>query len=188
MYPNFYRYLLCAGLLLPAVQHLLAAKYLIELMGGPRHPELATIYYRLVGIYDELGDYIMAQRCLLVAKRLSPNVAKQCMISATIAEMHDKMGNLALALTEQKGVLRVMEQLFGADDEKTIEAKARVEKFLRKLTVDKLNTARETLALQHQDQQPKKGAGKETILNGDAEEEAVKAKKNGNKKSKKGKK
>lgn len=32
-----------------AVQHLLAAKYLVELMGGPRHPELVTIYFRLVG-------------------------------------------------------------------------------------------------------------------------------------------
>ena len=32
-----------------AVQHLLAAKYLVELMGGPRHPELVTVYFRLVG-------------------------------------------------------------------------------------------------------------------------------------------
>ena len=36
---------------LSAVQHLLAAKYLIELMGGPRHPELVTVYFRLVGTY-----------------------------------------------------------------------------------------------------------------------------------------
>lgn len=35
---------------LSAVQHLLAAKYLIELMGGPRHPELVTVYFRLVGM------------------------------------------------------------------------------------------------------------------------------------------
>jgi hypothetical protein len=43
------------------------------------------------GIYDEMGEYEIAQQCLARAKRLSPNVAKQCMISATIAEMHDKM-------------------------------------------------------------------------------------------------
>ena len=38
-----------------------------------------------------MGEYEIAQQCLARAKRLSPNVAKQCMISATIAEMHDKM-------------------------------------------------------------------------------------------------
>ena len=37
------------------------------------------------------AEYEIAQQCLARAKRLSPNVAKQCMISATIAEMHDKM-------------------------------------------------------------------------------------------------
>lgn len=121
-------YVICTALYVghpvAAVQHLLAAKYLVELMGGPRHPELVTVYFRLVGkervlqhfplqcaltrvepecslthcflcpltgIYDEIGEYEIAQQCLARAKRLSPNVAKQCMISATIAEMHDKM-------------------------------------------------------------------------------------------------
>jgi hypothetical protein len=43
------------------------------------------------GIYDELGEFETAQLCLETAKHLSPNVAKQCMISATIAELHDRM-------------------------------------------------------------------------------------------------
>ena len=142
----------------PAVQHLLAAKYLVELMGGPRHPELVTLLFRLVNIYDEIGDYETAQKCLEKAKKITANVAKQCMISATIAETHGKMGNLALAVTEQRGVLRIMEQLYGNDDERTVEAKGRVEIFLRKLTVDKVNAARETFALRDfEDAQRKAG-------------------------------
>ena len=34
---------------LAAVQHLLSSKYLIELMGGARHPELVNVYLKLVG-------------------------------------------------------------------------------------------------------------------------------------------
>lgn len=171
-------------------------------MGGPRHPELVTIYFRLVGVYDAIGEYDTALRCLTKAKRLSPNVAKQCMVSATIAELHAKMGNLALAVSEQRGVLRVMEQLFGAEDEKTIEAKGRAEVFLRRLTVNNVNSAKESLALKELENASKKSGairivGKETTsdkdkkLNsgGEAEEEVVKCKKsNSSKKNKKGKK
>ena len=178
---------------LPAVQHLLAAKYLIELMGGPRHPELVTVYFRLVGIYDEVGDYVTALRCLTKAKRLSPNVAKQCMISATIAEMHAKMGNLALAVTEQRGVIKVMEQLFGVEDEKTIEAKGREEVFLRKLTTDNVNLAKEAMALKNLGSAADKNNGTNIIVKeargGDVEVGVVKTKKSsGCKKNKKGKK
>ena len=42
-------------------------------------------------------------------------------------------------------------------DEKTMEAKIRVEHFLRKLTVENLNSARELLALKEQEKPQKKG-------------------------------
>ena len=162
-------------------------------MGGPRHPELVTVYFRLVGIYDEAGDYMTALRCLTKAKRLSPNVAKQCMISATIAEMYAKMGNLSLAVTEQRGVIKVMEQLFGVQDEKTIEAKGREEVFLRKLTIENINLAKEAVALKNLGSAADKVnatniVGKEA-RDGDIEVGVVKTKKsNSCKKNKKGKK
>jgi hypothetical protein len=53
-----YIYIYVLGQPLAAVQHLLAAKYLVELMGGPSHPELVSIYLRLVNVYDQLGDYL----------------------------------------------------------------------------------------------------------------------------------
>lgn len=38
-----------------AVQHLLSMKYLVELLGGPRHPEMVNVYLRLVGEIEKEG-------------------------------------------------------------------------------------------------------------------------------------
>ena len=46
--------------------------------------------YFLLGVYNEQGDYKTAQILLSEAKTLCCDVAKQCMISATIAEILDK--------------------------------------------------------------------------------------------------
>lgn len=59
----------------------------------------------ITGIYDDIGEYEIAQQCLARAKRLSPNVAKQCMISATIAEMHDKMVSFNSSVVSLPAVL-----------------------------------------------------------------------------------
>ena len=48
------------------------------------------LFYFLLGVYNEQGHYKTAQRMLLEAKMLCCDVAKQCMISATIAEILDK--------------------------------------------------------------------------------------------------
>ena len=48
------------------------------------------LFYTLLGVYNEQGHYKTAQRMLLEAKMLCCDVAKQCMISATIAEILDK--------------------------------------------------------------------------------------------------
>jgi hypothetical protein len=76
---------------LAAVQHLLSMKYLVTLIGGPRHPQLVNVYLRLMGVYVDLGDYTTAQSLLAEAKTLCTDVAKQCMITATVAEIFDKM-------------------------------------------------------------------------------------------------
>ena len=135
--------LLCdLGYPFKALQHFLAMRYLIELMAGPRHPELVNVYLRLVSIYEQQREYVTAQVLLAAAKDLCVDVAKQCMISTTVAEIYDKMGELSNAVNEQRAVLRTMVQLFGPKDEKSIEAKSKVEKYLRKLTVSNVNAAR----------------------------------------------
>ena len=48
------------------------------------------LFYFLLGVYNEQGHYKTAQRMLSEAKMLCCDVAKQCMISATIAEILDK--------------------------------------------------------------------------------------------------
>jgi hypothetical protein len=50
-------------------------------------------------VYDEMKQHSTAQRLLHEAKALSGDVARQCMISATIAEMFDKMVSISIALT-----------------------------------------------------------------------------------------
>jgi tetratricopeptide (TPR) repeat protein len=130
------------GYHIPAVKHLLTAKYLAMLLGGPRHPELVDIYLRLVGIYTHVGEYDVAQRLLVEAKNLTQDVNKQALISSSIAEVHDKMGNLEIAVSEQRGVYKVMETLYGPEDERALKAKRNVEKYLRNLTISKVNAAR----------------------------------------------
>jgi tetratricopeptide (TPR) repeat protein len=189
--------LLNLGQPLAAVQHLLAAKYLVELMGGPRHPELVVVYLRLVTVYDQLGDYLTAQKCLLAAKVLCTNINKQCMISTNMAEILMKMGQLFAAVNEQKGVHKIMEQLFGEEHAMTIEAKSRVEMYHRKLTVDKVNTAREAIAMKELEAEGKlkgvvkiiKNVGDEKVIV-DAQESEGKGekKKSNSKKNKKTKK
>jgi hypothetical protein len=46
-----------------------------------------------------MKQHSTAQRLLHEAKALSGDVARQCMISATIAEMFDKMVSISIALT-----------------------------------------------------------------------------------------
>ena len=96
----------------------------------------------MVSIYDQQKEYVTAQVLLAAAKELSVDVARQCMISTTVADIYDKMGELTKAVSEQRAVLRTMVQLFGPTDEKSIDAKSKVEKYLRKLTISNVNAAR----------------------------------------------
>jgi hypothetical protein len=109
-----------------------------------------------------------------------------------------------LYFTFQQSVIRLPPILSSYQDEKTLEAKSRVEIFLRKLTVDKLNYARELLALKElEEASSKKGhmkiVGKEVkkqdknsplggVEEDDDEVDCLKNAKKKNKKSKKGKK
>jgi len=130
------------GYHIPAIKHLLTAKYLVTLLGGDRHPELVEIYLRLVGVYTHEGEYDVAQRLLVEAKNLSQDVNKQALIGASIAEVHDKMGNLEAAVVEQRAVYKVMETLYGPEDDRALQAKRNIKKYLRNLTISKVNAAR----------------------------------------------
>jgi hypothetical protein len=81
-------YIYILGQPLAAVQHLLAAKYLVELMGGPSHPELVSIYLRLVNVYDQLGDYLYvnAYKYMYISIYISDWL--MCMISWVIIYMY----------------------------------------------------------------------------------------------------
>jgi hypothetical protein len=65
---------------------------------SPRH-SLLLLLFPPVGVYDEMKQYSTAQRLLHEAKALSGDVARQCVISTTIAEMFDKIVSINTALT-----------------------------------------------------------------------------------------
>lgn len=126
-----------------AADHLLTAKYLIEVMGGPRHPELVNIYYKLGSVYSDKEEYNVGLTCLVEAKSRVSDLAQQAVIAQTIAEVLVRMGHLQPGLAEQRQCLKLMQDIFGETDEKTVEAKARVEKYLRAFTERNVKIGRE---------------------------------------------
>jgi hypothetical protein len=89
-----------------------------------------------------------------------------------------------------------MEQLYGEEHAMTIESKARVEMYHRKFTVDKVNTAREAMAMKELETENKgKGVVKiindddtKKLINGEEGEGKINKKKSNSKKNKKTKK
>lgn len=113
-----------------AANHLLVCKYLAELMGGPRHPEVANVLLRLGHLYGEVGQHAVGLRCLQEARFRVTDISRHCMISHMVAEMHMRVGNLHEGLVEQQNCLHMMQELFGKTDEKTVEAKNRFDRYL----------------------------------------------------------
>jgi tetratricopeptide (TPR) repeat protein len=131
-----------------AVQHLLAAKYIAEMSGGPNHPELINTYLRLGDIYHKKGIFNVALECYYRAKIRTCDVGRQARITASMAEVLAKSGHLEQAVNEQRTVAKVVEQIFGPEDENSVDAKKVLEKYLRELTTAKVKAAMDLRAIE----------------------------------------
>lgn len=118
----------------PAIQHLLTAKYLQELSGGPRHVELASLYLRLSALYEEVNDLEASLRCLHLARELNNDMLKGAVYSSAIAEFYHRRGGIEQALMMQKQVHDMLKELLPETDERLVEAKASMETYQEQFT------------------------------------------------------
>ena len=90
-------------------------------------------------------------RCLAVAKSKTYDVEQSAVITKNVAELLAQMGHYNSALAEQRTVLKTFDQLYDSpDDERRKDAKARVEKYLRLNTIEKVAAAKEMQRMQSQ--------------------------------------
>jgi len=116
-----------------AIAHLLTAKYLIEVIGGARHPELVTVFLRLGSfLVDEDGQFQSGILCMIsqVRQRLT-DLVQYAQVTSLIAEYFFKKGFLQQGVDYQQKIFKVMTELFGTKDPRTVEAKARLESYIR---------------------------------------------------------
>ena len=116
-----------------AVKHLLAQKYLVELMGGPMHPELVNIYIRLFYVYVNDERFNDAHIAIEKAGSYCTDLYKSCAIMQIEAEFFSKLNYLQEALEKQKVAYNLLQQLLGENDTKTADAKKVMTQYQRNI-------------------------------------------------------
>ena len=104
-----------------AINHLLAAKYLVLLFGGPRHPELVNIYLKLASMYFDVGAYDTGLSCLLDAKKRTEHTAplKHCNICVDLAAVLYRLSQYGAAAKMQKDAYSLAKKLFTDADKES---------------------------------------------------------------------
>ncbi len=134
------------GDLSTSVQHLLSAKYIIELIGGRNHPNLCFIFQRLAGIYSTIpGERYKREQefCLNEALSRATQVEMEAALRQDVAAIKSNKGDVEGALTDQRDVHRLSSQLYGEQDSRTLEAKANYERYQRASIELRINELKE---------------------------------------------
>lgn len=113
-----------------AVQHLLSSKYILEVTGGPRHPELASIHARLSPLYEELGDLAAAEQCIKEAHNLANDLLKKCHFTKQLAAFCYRHERYTDALQSQHNVHLVLKELLPEKDERLVECEANMKLYM----------------------------------------------------------
>lgn len=117
-----------------AVAHLQSALYILRLMAGNRHPEIANIYFRLAVVYNDIGDHAAALQFLEAAQQLissTGDLAKNVPIYQTLSSVHAAMNNYKDAIISQKQCWNLSRQLYGEEDQRTEVSKQRLAALIR---------------------------------------------------------
>ena len=123
------------GNYLAAAAHIRSAVYILRLLCGDQHPEISSIYLRLSGIYNEVGNTELAFKCLKIAKELvylNGDQGTHALICQNMAGLHAQFDQFKEAIALQKECYVILRQLFGEQDTKTADAKVRFETLIRK--------------------------------------------------------
>lgn len=111
-----FQMLLSGGKMHEAVKHIRAAIFLMELMGGPRHMELANAYHKLGTVYHGANDAKTALRFYKEAScRVSSDRLLEAMISKSLAVGLSHVGDFKGALDEEKKAYNIFTLFLGKE-------------------------------------------------------------------------
>jgi hypothetical protein len=125
--------------------HLISAKYLIQLVGGERHPELCNIFYRLSSIYERAEDYQSAWLAILRARLYTNDLPRSCSLTMAAASLCFRMQRFSESVTYQKQAYKLFRELYGVDDERVQSAKKALETYIRSCSGDNRASSPSTL-------------------------------------------
>lgn len=126
-------------------QHLLTVKYLIQLMAGEHHTEMATIYTRFAAMYEEVGDFESVWQCYVKAKFHTNDLMQICALNIALAAACSRKGHVFEALELQKQAYGMLKELVGDNESQLSEVKDTLETYLRAVNEEKIKMASDTL-------------------------------------------
>ena len=103
MHSTIFQMLITAGQFSRAAKHLRAAIYLMELLGGPNHGDVANAYHKLANLYSAIGQHDAALRLYEESlSRQSPDRLMEAMILKGMASVLAELGDYKQALDVEK--------------------------------------------------------------------------------------
>ena len=128
-----------------SAQHLLTTKYLVQLMAGDNHTEMATIYTRFAAMYEEVGDFEAVWQCYVKAKFHTNDLMQICALNIALAASCSRNGHVFEALELQKQAYTMLKELVGDKESQLSEVKETLETYLRAVNEEKIKLASDSL-------------------------------------------
>jgi len=124
-----------------AICHLKAYVYLVELVAGPRHPEITSAYQRMGLIFQEIGNLGMAMKCYNeVLKRDTCDRPTQAHIWHSMAVILHQAGDSENALASERSCKVILKGLYGEADPRTVESTHYIKQFTEVVVGEKQRT------------------------------------------------
>jgi hypothetical protein len=126
-----------------AARHLQTAKYLLQLMAGNSHIELASIYTRFASLYEEAGDFESIWQCYARAKYHACDLTQICTLNIALAAACYKNSHHLEALELQRQAYQMLKELMGDREESLSEVKSTLELYMRTVNEQKIAASNE---------------------------------------------
>ena len=124
---------------LVAAQHFMTCRYLVLLMAGERHQELASLYARLAMIYDAADEAETVLACYSRAKQHTYDIMQNCNLKIALAAVLFKHGLVHEAAEMQSVAYNIFKELMtGRDDQQLADIKETLEHYLRAVNEQKV--------------------------------------------------
>jgi protein TIF31 len=120
-----------SGLIATSIKHQRAVLYLTELLAGPHHTEISTVYHKFAGIYNDIGSVFVALRFLQAAMtRKNSDRVFQAVLNRQIAQIYARLGQLRVAVDKEKETFQIFKMTLGNDHEFTKSSKEMLQEYM----------------------------------------------------------